>query len=314
VPGVNNGTIIVIPPDTLIFETGWTYNPGSSLEGPGGVSFSGGMHSFPTGGFTITGPVALIAGTLVLPGSSLPNYNAATFTFTGGSWTIGDGAQLFINGADIRTIAADTTFTLTGGGTLAALANLANVIGSLSLESGASLAVNPNASGGTLSNTGTIRIGPGAALSVSGSYSQSATAMLDVGIAGITNALLGRMIVTGNAALGGSLALHYENGFIPSRGDSFRFIASTGSTGAFTSTLVPPPPNSTLKSPVLADASGARLIVTHIADWNNDLAVNVPDIFAFLSSWFAGQGDFDGVNGNAVPDIFAFLSAWFSAS
>jgi len=42
--------------------------------------------------------------------------------------------------------------------------------------------------------------------------------------------------------------------------------------------------------------------------------VTVPDIFAFLSAWFAGNpaANIDGVNGVAVPDIFAFLSLWFA--
>jgi hypothetical protein len=42
--------------------------------------------------------------------------------------------------------------------------------------------------------------------------------------------------------------------------------------------------------------------------------VQVPDIFAFLSAWFAGNAsaNIDGVNGVAVPDIFAFLSLWFA--
>ncbi len=314
VPGINNGTIVVIPPDTLIFAAGWTYMPGSSLQGPGGVAFMGGMHSFPTGSFSITGPVSLLSGTLVLPGSSLPNYNLSTFTFTGGSWTIGDGAQLFINGADIRTIAADTTFTLSGGGSMNALANLANVIGTLNLENGASLGANPDGTSGNFSNTGHIRIGPGASLSITGTFAKGSTGVLDIGIAGTTNALMGRMIISGTAALGGSLILHYENGFIPSRGDSFRFIQSSGTTGAFASTSIPAPPASNLKSPVLTDAGGVRLIVTHIADFNNDLQVNVPDIFAFLSAWFAGNGDFNSDGVNSVPDIFAYLSAWFSAA
>lgn len=47
-------------------------------------------------------------------------------------------------------------------------------------------------------------------------------------------------------------------------------------------------------------------------DWNNDGQVSVPDIFAFLNSWFAGSGDFDGVNGTQVADIFAFLACWFA--
>jgi probable HAF family extracellular repeat protein len=50
------------------------------------------------------------------------------------------------------------------------------------------------------------------------------------------------------------------------------------------------------------------------ADFDQSGTVAVPDIFAFLATWFAGdaRADFDGVNGIAVPDIFAFLSAWFA--
>jgi hypothetical protein len=42
--------------------------------------------------------------------------------------------------------------------------------------------------------------------------------------------------------------------------------------------------------------------------------VQVPDIFAFLSAWFAGDpaANIDGANGVGVPDIFAFLSLWFA--
>lgn len=51
-------------------------------------------------------------------------------------------------------------------------------------------------------------------------------------------------------------------------------------------------------------------------DWNADHFVDVPDIFAFLSSWFANDpsADFDGSGTIAVPDIFAFLSCWFASS
>lgn len=50
-------------------------------------------------------------------------------------------------------------------------------------------------------------------------------------------------------------------------------------------------------------------------DWDNDGTVGVPDIFAFLSSWFAGpagQGDYNNDGSIDVSDIFAFLSDWFS--
>lgn len=50
------------------------------------------------------------------------------------------------------------------------------------------------------------------------------------------------------------------------------------------------------------------------ADLNASGDADVPDIFAYLSLWFAGDSaaDIDGVPGIAVPDIFFFLSLWFA--
>lgn len=50
------------------------------------------------------------------------------------------------------------------------------------------------------------------------------------------------------------------------------------------------------------------------ADWDGDCANGVPDIFAFLSDWFAQDpdADVDGDNSVGVPDIFTFLSIWFA--
>ncbi len=51
-------------------------------------------------------------------------------------------------------------------------------------------------------------------------------------------------------------------------------------------------------------------------DWDGNFFVEVPDIFAFLASWFANEprADFDSSGTIAVPDIFAFLSCWFASS
>jgi len=50
------------------------------------------------------------------------------------------------------------------------------------------------------------------------------------------------------------------------------------------------------------------------ADFDLNGTVAVPDIFAFLSAWFAQdpRANYDGVAGITVPDIFAFLSLWFA--
>lgn len=51
-----------------------------------------------------------------------------------------------------------------------------------------------------------------------------------------------------------------------------------------------------------------------VADFDGNGDVEVPDIFAFLSAWFAmdSSADIDGNTAIEVPDIFAFLSLWFA--
>lgn len=51
-----------------------------------------------------------------------------------------------------------------------------------------------------------------------------------------------------------------------------------------------------------------------IADFDNDNARTVADVFAFLSAWFASdpRADIDGDGSRTVADIFAFLPLWFA--
>lgn len=55
------------------------------------------------------------------------------------------------------------------------------------------------------------------------------------------------------------------------------------------------------------------IVTACAADFDEDGTVAVPDVFSFLSAWFAGdpRADIDGVPGVAVPDLFVFLSLWF---
>lgn len=60
----------------------------------------------------------------------------------------------------------------------------------------------------------------------------------------------------------------------------------------------------------------ARLASIPHADINLDGERSVPDIFAFLGIWFAGQqgADFDASGAVNTVDLFAFLSQWFRQS
>ena len=57
----------------------------------------------------------------------------------------------------------------------------------------------------------------------------------------------------------------------------------------------------------------ATLTIICPADYNGDGVVNVQDIFAFLSGWFAQDiaADWNANATIAVQDIFDYLAAWF---
>ena len=63
-----------------------------------------------------------------------------------------------------------------------------------------------------------------------------------------------------------------------------------------------------------ATGSGNMTITYCPADFDANGTVEVPDIFAFLSAWFAQdvRANIDGNGVIDVPDIFAFLSLWFA--
>jgi hypothetical protein len=65
---------------------------------------------------------------------------------------------------------------------------------------------------------------------------------------------------------------------------------------------------------VLVAQIGGNTTPSCPADFNNNGTADVPDIFAFLSAWFAqdSSADFDNNGQVQVPDIFSFLNAWFA--
>lgn len=166
---------------------------------------------------------------------------------------------------------------------------------------------------GDITHHGVMRIAAGATIARTGVWTFQPDSRLEVEIGGTVNAQIGRFTATGAVTMGGVVEVRYVSGYEPPRGSSIRFVSSVGASGAFASVVTPQLSDPDLKSPVLIDGQGVRLIVTHIADHNNDLTVNDLDIFAFLNDWFAGRGDFDGDGTRTVSDIFVFLSAWYRA-
>jgi T5SS/PEP-CTERM-associated repeat protein len=88
-------------------------------------------------------------------------------------------------------------------------------------------------------SNGTVAPGtsPGA-LHITGNYSQSSTGKLDLGIA--SSVSFDKLRITGNATLGGTLAVALESGYIPTGVRSFDVLDWTGSlTGTFSSIELP---------------------------------------------------------------------------
>jgi hypothetical protein len=81
---------------------------------------------------------------------------------------------------------------------------------------------------GTLSNAATVIPGPPGTLTVVGAYTQSSPGTLSIAISGATTPQYGRLAVSGQAALGGSLSVSFENGFAPSVGNVFGIVTAGG--------------------------------------------------------------------------------------
>jgi hypothetical protein len=165
---------------------------------------------------------------------------------------------------------------------------------------------------GKLVNHGTIQVGARCDLRVT-EFESTATSTLSVNIETLVASDCPAINFTTTTLLFGSIQVHFADAALPLMGTTLRVffhpIVMDTTSGVAWSGLS----SSDLKVAVKNIASSGYVIVTHIADFNNDLTVNDLDIFAFLNDWFAGRGDFDGNGERTVSDIFVFLSAWYRA-
>jgi hypothetical protein len=199
-----------------------------------------------------------------------------------------------------------------------ALSTLAANTGTLTLQTGASLATTP--AGGVFTNNGALTIGAGAVLSITvGNFAQTAAASLRIIIAG-TNPVtqMGRILASGTATLAGGLTIELAPGYTPASGDSFQFIGANSVSGMFNTPVLPSLPG-TLMAALSYTPTGVSMVVSgsnpfEPVDWNHDGVVNSGDFFAFLTCFFDPQCDSDfnhdgEMNSQDFLDfVFAFLS------
>jgi hypothetical protein len=244
----NFSTINVAGPNSLVLENGVTLDNavGATLDltGDGGISQSGGgkvtsagtlEKTGGTGTSTIatttlgnTGTVEVASGTLDI---SAAVTQVSGKTLTAGAWTAAGSASVpatldITSAGHFTTLGSAAQVTLNGLNTsftnLSGLTTIATG-GSFSLLGGQSFKTT-----GALSNMGSLTLGAGSILTVSGSFTQASTGTLTIELGGTdTSPTFGQLVsTTGKVALAGSLDM--TSTVVPAVGSAFELLDNEG--------------------------------------------------------------------------------------
>ena len=167
--------------------------------------------------------------------------NFSSGTLSGGVWKAQNGGTLRLIGASITSDAANivldgsTSRILSDTGNTNALAGLATItaggvltLSHLGTQSPASLTTS-----GNVNNDGTLTIDPLSRLTVTGTYTQGSSGVLNVQIGGGPLAGSTYVNATGNATLAGTLNVSYINNFTPANGATYTVVNSNALSGTF---------------------------------------------------------------------------------
>ena len=259
------------------------------------------------------------AGITIDPTDGLDFTNNGTLWATGGNVTINQG--IFTN---TGTVLIDIGRTMTRAGSLTQTAGMTTISGTLTLASGGSfdlqggkLTGSGQVVGGAVNNSGGT-VAPGNSsgiLSFGTGYSQGVGGTFEVEIGGLTPGTQhDQLKLTGNAALAGTLKLSRINDFLPTAGNEFVILTTTGTrTGTFDVIDSCDAVNVIYgnKSVTIAFAP----VLGPPGDLNNDGFVTGADLGAMLGSWGpcasgccnADLND-DGIVGGA--DLAILLGNW----
>ena len=183
-----------------------------------------------------TGTVEIRSGTFAFASSSFVQQISGT-TLTGGTWNVFANSTLALQsitcpggGANCALATNQANITLNGlGATFTNITGLTSNAGSLSVLGGRSFTTTSS-----LTNSGSVTVGPTSAINVTGSYAQTSSGSLSVQIDGrAANGRFGRLASTGNAALNGTLNVALVNGFGPTAGDVYPILTFASHSGAF---------------------------------------------------------------------------------
>ncbi|MDZ4254036.1 MAG: CARDB domain-containing protein, partial [Sulfuritalea sp.] len=187
-----------------------------------------------TGYFGITGGKAWInQGTLTVGGDDHLYFGA--YSEGNNTLTNAAGATLNLsssNGYPVNIYSG--TATINNAGTLNQTATGSHTIhNNISFNNTGTVNVTAGtlSYGSNLTNQGTINVTPGARFNVSGSFTNTATATLSVGLANAST--MGVLAVGGTANLNGTLDVYMTGGYVPAASNTFSVITYASRTGAF---------------------------------------------------------------------------------
>jgi RHS repeat-associated protein/uncharacterized repeat protein (TIGR01451 family) len=243
--GSNTGTIHAKSGDLAILG-GFT-NSGTICIASGGTLDVGVF-----GTWTNNGTVAAQNGSTVLLDGTLTNFTNGTLA--GGDYEALGDSTIYGFASGIATDDTTTSLVLDGAnshfyvgttGTTDALASLGsiNLGGSLTLQNGATF----TPASGSLSNDGTLTIGPGSQLTVS-TYTQFLGGTYVAELGGASSSQYGQLAITGSANLGGAVTVSLVHGFVPAEGDIFTILTFGAQSGVSVTVNLPSVSGAVLQS------------------------------------------------------------------
>jgi hypothetical protein len=240
---------------------------------------------------------------------------------------IPDGGSFFVNGAVNNQFINRGQITKTGLN--ASFINVPfNNLGSIHVERGQLVAA------GSLINAGTLRIDPGAVLSVGGDFTQTPSGLLTCVVTGPGVGQVGRLAASGSAYLAGTLVVQPGPtiAYTGCRTSAQLIVADVQVEGRFDSAVLPGPPAGlaaylTYSGSAMAWTAGSPADIARTdAAPGGDGLVNNGDFNLFISGFFGPEGtaahsaadiastDADPGNDGLVDngDFMLFISAFFA--
>ena len=262
--------------------------------GSGSFTQSGGTNSM-TGNFTLanlggTGAYTLNGGSLSASSETVGEIGSGSFTQSGGTNAVANTLVLADHAGSTGT------YTLSGG-SLAAATEIIGSSGSGTFsQTGGTNTDAGNLSVGVAPGTGTYALLGGTA-TVGGNYTQGANGTLATGISSPVN--FEKLLVTGSAALNGTMDPVLEGGYIPAINTLFHGVITTGTgvTGTF-STVANPITAILYWQPVYTPTTFDLLVKGNFAGPNLDLTHNQANVGNMLNA----------VSGSASGDLANVLN------